>query len=169
MGSKLFYILIGLIAIGFVIFTVTQKEPQTERPGVAHADQGREHVNDKEYGGDEPPTSGEHAEALPWRVYDEEIKDVNAIHNLEHGGIYVSYNPSLDSEEVSKLKALFFEPFSRDGFEPNKVIMAPRAANESPIVVSSWQRSLKLDSFDEEVLADYYLRNVGKSPEPLAS
>jgi hypothetical protein len=88
---------------------------------------------------------------------------------MEHGYIYISYRPDLPAEQVSKIKALFLKPFSRDNFSPNKVIIAPRSLNDSPVILSSWTRSMKLDAFDEEKMVEYYLRNVSKSPEPGAS
>ncbi len=81
--------------------------------------------------------------------------------------MYISYQPSLSSEQVNKIKNLFFEPFSNSSFKPTKAIMGPRSANDSPIIFSSWDRSQKYDQFDEEQMMQYYLGNVGKSPEPL--
>lgn len=172
MNSKILYgLIIALVVgfVGFVAFRNVDKAPEQSRPGIAHANLGREHVKSKVYGGDEPPTSGPHAADLPWKAYNEEIPDVNAIHNLEHGGIYISYRPDLAKDQVDKIKALFTEPFSDPNFTPRKVIIAPRANNKSPIVMSSWLRSEKFSSYDKQPMIDYYLKNLGKSPEPLAS
>jgi hypothetical protein len=141
------------------------------RPGVAQQDKGRGHVELEAAasGNDAPPTSGDHANALPWQVYDQEIPDGNAIHNLEHGGVYISYRPDLPQDQIQKITALFGPPYSREKFTPSKAIVAPRAANSSPIIMSSWNRNLKLESFDEEQMVNYYLNNIGKSPEPTAS
>lgn len=43
----------------------------------------------RKYGGPEPPTSGPHASPMQWEAYDADVDDANAIHNLEHGGIYL--------------------------------------------------------------------------------
>lgn len=172
MNSRVLYGLTIALVVGFVgliIFRAVDEKPQQPRPGIAQKDMGREHVQTKRYGGDEPPTSGPHAEALAWKAYGQEVPDVNAIHNLEHGGIYVSYRLDLPQDQIDKIRALFTAPFSNPNFRPNKVIIAPRADNKSPIILSSWLRSEKFTSFDQQSMTNYYLKNVGKSPEPLAS
>lgn len=170
----------NIVKIGFVVaivgilgvaVAVKDSRPETPRPGDEQEDKGAQHIqaqNSPEYDGAEPPTSGDHAEAVNKGVYQTELPDVNTIHNLEHGYIYVSYQPDLPQAEIDKMELLFFEPFSNSEFSPTKVIMAPRAANESPIVLSSWNRSQKFDSYDEEAMMQYYLKNVSKSPEPFA-
>lgn len=43
-----------------------------------------------------PPTSGPHlSPAAPWGAYDVELDDRQAIHNLEHGGVWITYNCKL--------------------------------------------------------------------------
>lgn len=174
MSNKMFISLISLLilgSIGFLAVKSSNKPPQGERPGTAQADKGRDHIAEgtKMYGGGIPPTSGPHASPVPWQVYNQEVPDLNLIHNLEHGGIVISYRPDLPPDQIAKIKALFAAPYSRKGFSPIKAVVAPRAANESPIIISSWTRNMKLDSYNEEKMVDYYLRNIGKSPEPTAS
>ena len=82
-------------------------------------------------------------------MYSEEQPDEDLIHNLEHGHVWISYNPNLISGD--DLEAL--EQFVRDGStEANGggvgVILTPRAANTSAIAVASWARLLELDGFD---------------------
>lgn len=174
MSNKVFVTMIAILIVGSVGLVALSKKrnPAPERPGIAHEDKGRKHVADGTIKNDtpEPPTSGDHySSPLPWRAYDQEIPDGSAIHNLEHGGVYVSYRPDVPSDQISKIRALFTEPFSRQNFSPTKVIVAPRAANDSPIIMSSWTRSMKLEAFDEEKMVEFYLRNVGKSPEASAN
>ena len=152
-----------------VIFKGSQ--PERVRLGDEHDDQGAQHVSQSEapeYGGEEPPTSGDHGQPVDKGAYQSELPDFNTIHNLEHGYVYVSYQPDLPQDEIDKLQGLFFKPYSNTEFAPSKVIMAPRAANESPIVLSSWQRSQSFETYDEQTMIDYYLGNVNKSPEPTA-
>ncbi len=173
MSNKAFIGIIAALIIGVFgfIFIKNRSTPEVPRPGIAHEDKGRQHVADNAvtYGGSEPPTSGDHSSQVPWQAYEQEVPDINVIHNMEHGGIYISYKPDLPPEEVAKIKAVFFSPFSDKDFTPNKVVLAPRAANDAPIIVSSWMRSMKLDKFDQDKMVDYYRRNVGKSPEPTAN
>lgn len=173
MSNKVFVAII-IVLVGGMFGVITLKNrstPEVPRPGVAHEDKGRQHVADGTvpYGGQEPPTSGDHSNPVPWQAYEQEISDMNVIHNMEHGGIYISYKPDLPADQVAKIKALFFAPYSRQDFSASKALLAPRAANDAPIIMSSWLRSEKFESFDEEKMVEYYRRNVGKSPEPAAS
>ncbi len=162
---------LAVVILGFtgaVIAAKANKPPEPPRPGVEQSDHGREHVDSKKYGGDQPPTSGPHADPAAWGLYRTEIRDDEALHNLEHGGVYVSYHPDLPEDEVDKLKALLFAPYSDSEFQPRKIIMAPRDNNKAPIVLSSWLRSEKLENFDAEKIKEYVIKNTGKSPEPFA-
>ena len=171
MGNKIFYGILVVLVVGGFSIAAANKKPQPPRPGSAVADHGRVHVAQTamQYSGGEPPTSGKHSEPIKWGVYSQELPDINVIHNMEHGGIYISYKPDLPKEQIEKINALFGAPFSKAGFRPSKALVAPRAANVSPIIMSSWNRELKFSKFDEQTMYDYYFRNIGKSPEPGAS
>ena len=105
---------------------------------------------------------------IPIKPIATEVRDDQLIHNMEHGGIYISYQPSLPKEQVKKLKELLSAPFSDLQFQPRKIVLAPRVENKSPIELSSWRRSEALASYDQQKIKDYITRNLGKSPEPLA-
>lgn len=171
MSNKIFYGFVALLVLGTIGFVVikNQSKPEVPRPGIEQADHGRKHVASKQYGEGEPPTSGDHASPIAWQVYQQEVSDDAVIHNMEHGGVYISYSSSLPADQVAKITAIFGAPFSRKGFSPSKAVVAPRTANDAPIIMSSWNRNEKLETFDEEKLVQYYLKNIGKSPEPTAS
>ncbi len=171
MTIRPFPVALATVVVGFIAVIIVSKitaPPEPPRPGVEQADHGREHVSSKEYGGDQPPTSGSHTNPVAWGVYDTEVRDDQVIHNMEHGGIYVSYQPDLPQDQIEKLKKLLSEPFSNPEFQPKKIVLAPRAANKSPIELSSWRRSESLASYDQKKIEEYVMRNLGKSPEPLA-
>ncbi len=171
MSNKIFALVIGVLLLAGFGFVVTRPTKVVPRPGIEQSDHGQEHVKQdaKKYGESDPPTSGDHAEPVKWGVYDKEVPDINSIHNLEHGGIYISYQPDLPVDQIKQINSLFGAPFSRAGFSPTKALVAPRKENGTPIILTSWRRELKLDKFDEQTMVDYYLKNIGKSPEPNAS
>ena len=171
MTIRPFPVALATVVVGFIAVIIVSKitaPPEPPRPGIEQADHGREHVSSKEYGGDQPPTSGSHANPVAWGVYDTEVRDDQVIHNMEHGGIDVSYQPDLPEDQIEKLKGLLSAPFSNPEFKPTKIVLAPRQANTSPIELSSWRRSEPLVSYDQKKIEDYVVRNLGKSPEPLA-
>lgn len=171
MSNKVFIGIITVLILGFVgIVAVNKKNapPEAPQPGIEQPDLGNKHISltGLPNSGEEPPTSGDMSDPVPCQQHSEqELPDTGTIHSMEHGAVYISYRPDLPTEQVERLEALFFKPNTRKDFSASKAVIAPRAANKSQIVISSWKRSLKLDSFDEEKLVQYYLRNVSKSPE----
>lgn len=106
-----------------------------------------------------PPTGGWHYDTPAQAgIYDKELADEQLIHNLEHGHIWISYRPDLDTAVVDKLAEIAKSHGS-------KIIMAPRAKNTFPIVLVSWEYLLKLESFDEMQIEGFIKAHRGKGPE----
>lgn len=109
----------------------------------------------------EPPTGGAMF-VQPQRpgVYDAPIADGNAVHSLEHGIVWITYNPDLvDASAIDTLRDVA-RAFRRD------VILSPRPQNEVAIAAVSWGRILSLDALDEQSLRDFADTNRNRSPEP---
>lgn len=110
-----------------------------------------------------PPTSGEHyGSEAPWGVHATPVPDELVVHNLEHGGIWISYKDPKDSDLAAKL-AQIAQRYK------TKVIVTPREANDDPIAVAAWGHLLKLEALDEAKIVafiDAYRGKVG--PEPNA-
>lgn len=143
---------------------VTQKDESTvSLMGEAISVMGRNHINigdEHEPYNSNPPTSGPHVAAVPWGFSDTELVDENVVHNLEHGGIWISYK-DLDEESIQTLQDI-----ARDNAQ--SVLVSPRAANDSRIAVASWGRLLKLDEVDREKINEFIATNINNSPERLA-
>lgn len=159
----LWIILLGLI-VGGVYWAMSAAETANEnRPGEAISVMNRDHINvsdSHEAYNSNPPTSGPHAGPAPWGFSDNELKDENAIHNLEHGGIWISYK-DLDDASVEQLRTIAQK-------NSLSVIVSPRETNDVKVAVASWGRLMELDSVDEELINSYIKNNKNKSPEPLA-
>jgi hypothetical protein len=106
-----------------------------------------------------PPTSGPHNPSpLPWDIYDTPQDDESIVHSLEHGGVIVSYHPSLAPAVVARLRALV-------ELYPEEVILAPRPANDVPIALTSWGRLQKFAEYDEPAIQNFIDRNRAHGPE----
>lgn len=106
-----------------------------------------------------PPTSGWHTpQEARWGAHRTEIPDEIVLHNLEHGGIWISYKDPGDAELVEKLESLVARYRS-------KVILTPRPRNDSPIAVAAWERLLKLDTYDEGRIVAFINAYRNKGPE----
>ena len=154
---------VGLITGGLYWAVSASSTAAENRPGEKVSIMDRDHINvgdsHEDYNSN-PPTSGPHAGPAPWGFSSEELLDENAIHNLEHGGIWISYK-NLDDDSVKTLENIA----RRNGAS---VVVSPREANDSNIAVASWGRLMKLDAVDQERINEFIKRNKNKSPEPLA-
>ena len=107
-----------------------------------------------------PPTSGPHYGQTARAGFREEaIVDQNIIHNLEHGGIWISYRPSVSEEIKEGLKK----------FKGGKIIITSREANEFDIALAAWGR---IDTFNiedgvlpKERIEDFIKRYTDRGPE----
>jgi hypothetical protein len=92
----------------------------------------------------EPPAGGAHAPIwLACGVYDEPVRDENAVHDLEHGSVWITHDPDLSADDVEELAAQL----------PDNGIMSPREDLPSPVVVTVWGAQLQLDGADDARLA----------------
>lgn len=156
-------VFIALVIAGIYWVAVTAEKSEESRPGEEIPIVSREHINvgdPHEPYNSNPPTSGPHAGPLPWGFSEEEVADEDAIHNLEHGGIWISYK-DLDQQSIDTLREIARE----NAFS---VVVSPREANDSKVAVASWGRLMKLDSVDFEAIMEFIRKNKNKSPERLA-
>ncbi len=103
-----------------------------------------------------PPAGGNHFGAwLNCGVYSEPQPNENAVHSLEHGAVWVTYDPSILSEQdvatlVSALPSTY-------------IIVSPFPGLPSPVVASAWANQLQLEGIADERLGDF-VEKFWKSP-----
>lgn len=158
-------VLVGTtLLFGGIILWDRQKNTIKGEPMGTRVDiQGNEHIQfnaPHDPYNSNPPTSGPHyAQAAEWGVYEEPLPDEQLIHNLEHGGVNIFYKEdAIDQATVEKLKEIQRE-------FPRKTVLAPRPANEAPIALASWGYYMNLDTFDEQTIREFVLRNKNRAPE----
>jgi hypothetical protein len=74
-------------------------------------------------------------------VYTEQIPAEHAVHSLEHGATWITYQPDLPDDQVEQLTEL------AEG-NPYRML-SPLPGQESPIMVTAWGRQLPVDSADD--------------------
>jgi hypothetical protein len=129
---------------------------------------GQEHVSTPVEYSESPPVGGPHDgfwADCTGSVYDVDIRHENAVHSLEHGAVWITYNPDEVSDaDVEKLAELV------DGVSGR--MLSPYAGLDAPISLQSWNHQLKVDSADDERIvqfADFLTRNSDFHPEVGAS
>lgn len=124
--------------------------------------QGQQHIQSGEahpaYNSN-PPTSGWHyPQPAPWGIYQEILPDETVIHNMEHGGIWISYRNVKDQETIRQL-----EDIARR--YPDHVIMTYRPTDDTSIVIAAWGRLLTLDTLDSQQIYNFINRYRLHGPE----
>jgi hypothetical protein len=107
-----------------------------------------------------PPAGGEHNPTwLNCGLYSEPVPNTYAVHSLEHGAVWVTYDPSLSASALATLKEYLPSSY---------VVLSPYVGLPSPIVLTSWNTQLRLNSPDDPRLPRFfeeYWRNQNV-PEP---
>jgi hypothetical protein len=157
---------LAVIAI-VVAVVVTNAQPEVDPAdidvaGVETFDQlAGQHVEGAVDYDQTPPAGGPHNAAwLNCGIYEEVVPSENAVHSLEHGAVWVTYDP----EQVTggDLDAL------RDAMPSTYIILSPFEGLDAPVVASAWGAQVKLDGVDDERLADFITkyRQSPDAPEP---
>ncbi|MFD5015666.1 DUF3105 domain-containing protein [Streptomyces chartreusis] len=94
---------------------------------------GRTHVTEPVKYPVEPPVGGDHDRV--WMncngdVYTKAVNNMNAVHSLEHGAVWVTYNSKAPKADVEALAAKVKQtPYT---------LMSPVDGQQDPIVLSAW-------------------------------
>jgi hypothetical protein len=176
-AGALAVVVFAAAAIGYAVVQVNRAnadkvESVDEIDGIQTYDYpaGQEHVETPVAYTESPPVGGPHAPPPQWAdctgtVYDIDIRHENAVHSLEHGAVWITYNPDEVSDaDIQTLAGLVENEAGR--------MMSPYEGLDSPISVQSWGHQLKVDSAEDKRIkqfADFLTLNSTFTPEPGAS
>lgn len=155
---------VGALVLGYLLFSSLQGE-QGIKDVVASPGQDRGHDNSLTYTGDLPPAGGAHFDV--WQncgVYDEVVNPGYGIHAMEHGAVWITYDPAaLDADQIAALQ----EKTRAQTY----ILMSPFPDQRSPLVLTSWGNQLELESADDNRIDEYIDRyRLGpETPEPGAA
>ncbi|KKR84173.1 MAG: hypothetical protein UU30_C0004G0001, partial [Candidatus Nomurabacteria bacterium GW2011_GWA2_40_97] len=76
------------------------------------------------------------------------------------GGIWISYK-DIDEGTLENLKKIAKA-------NAQSVILSPREANDTKIILASWTRLEKMQEYNEAKILEFISRNKNNSPEPFA-
>lgn len=117
--------------------------------GVETFDNSTEHVTGTVDYPQNPPAGGPHNQAwLNCGVYTEVQANENAVHDLEHGAVWITYDAdALTDEEVETLREYVPSTYG---------LMSPYEGMDTPIALSAWNAQLKLDSVDDPRIEEFF-------------
>jgi len=140
--------------------------------GLPQVHDGQLHIAEGTAGGrysSIPATSGSHWNTAdspgPWGVYSNAQPQERMIHNLEHGGIVIWYQPArLDAAGVAALTTYVSQQVTTSQF---KVILTPWSGADfgHPIAVTAWNWLLYLDTADVDAVRTFLDAHYGDAPE----
>ncbi|MFD9220241.1 DUF3105 domain-containing protein [Streptomyces sp. NPDC060064] len=127
---------------------------------------GRTHVTKTVTYPMKPPVGGNHNQV--WMncngdVYKEPIPDMNAVHSLEHGAVWVTYNDKAPAADVTKLgEKVKKTPYT---------LMSPVKDQSGAIMLSAWGKQVTVDSADDPRVNQFFTKYVQgtQTPEPGAA
>jgi len=165
-------LLLGLVILLLVfLFGSGTTDPGTV--GTRQVDAGGAHIDGGNAGSgytSVPATSGQHWNTAdspgPWGVYTSAQPQERVLHNMEHGGIVIWYQPSqVSTADVAALTQFVQQQITTERF---KVILTPwSGANFGhPIALTSWNWLLYQDSVDLDVIRSFLDAHYGQAPEP---
>ncbi|MEU6350216.1 DUF3105 domain-containing protein [Streptomyces sp. NPDC047072] len=113
-----------------------------------------------------PPVGGDHAPV--WQncngdVYTQQIQNENAVHALEHGAVWVTYNDKAADADVKALADKVAKtPYT---------LMSPYPGQSSPITLSAWGHQLNVTEQSDPRVAEFLEKYVqgAQTPEPGAA
>lgn len=95
-----------------------------------------------------PPVGGVHSPR--WQncgIYDQPVEVKNAVHSMEHGAVWIAYNPSLPSEEVNALRNVVGDQ--------SYLLLAPYPNLDGNVVLTAWGVQLQVGSATDERVANF--------------
>lgn len=111
-----------------------------------------------------PPVGGDHSPVwLNCGIYNAAVKNENAVHAIEHGAVWVTYQPGIGDAQIAALKAAVGGK--------SYTVLSPYPGQPSPVTVSAWSTQLNLDSATDPRLANFIAKYMQgpQTPEPGAS
>ncbi|MGW4891315.1 DUF3105 domain-containing protein [Kitasatospora sp. NPDC004240] len=163
-------ILAGVLAGGiWAITSASDGAGDTQAPiaGVqTFGTQSRTHVETPVSYPQTPPVGGDHDPV--WLncngdVYTEPVPDENAVHSLEHGAVWITYNEKASPADVEALAGkVQGKPYT---------FMSPYPGEQGPITLTAWSTQLVVEKADDPRVDDFLARYVQgpQTPEPGAA
>jgi len=120
-----------------------------------------QHVTGTIYAVNEVPAGG--AMDAAWQncgFYETQIRAESAVHSMEHGAVWVAFDPDLSAADIDSLR--------RFASRSEKVLVSPVAGISSPVIASAWGFQLDINDLDDSRLDQFVNEFSGSSsaPEP---
>lgn len=158
--AGLLIVVLGALAVGLRQQSSAQKAAAA---GVKTYKVESDHVSKPVEYKQNPPVGGPHNPIwLNCGIYDKEVPSENAVHSMEHGAVWITYDPALSASDVEKL---------RERVPTEYGVLSPYPGLKDPVVVSAWGKQFRADGVDDPGLKAFVSEYTqgAQAPEPGAS
>ncbi|MFD3494957.1 DUF3105 domain-containing protein [Streptomyces sp. NPDC058690] len=164
----------GLVAGGGYLMSAADKQDRAEEQAKSSPVRGerswdeltQNHVQKKVDYPMNPPVGGDHNPV--WMncdadVYTAPVPNENAVHSLEHGAVWVTYNEKAKPADIEK----FAERVARTPYS----LMSPVKDQDAPLILSAWGKQVTVKSATDARVAQFFTKYVQgpQTPEPGAA
>ncbi|MET8418354.1 DUF3105 domain-containing protein [Streptomyces sp. NPDC005134] len=164
----------GLVAGGGYLMSAADKQDRVEEQAKSSPVRGerswdkltQNHVRKKVDYPMNPPVGGDHNPV--WMncdadVYTAPIPNENAVHSMEHGAVWVTYNEKAKPADIEK----FTERVARTPYS----LMSPVKDQDAPLILSAWGKQVTVKSATDARVAQFFTKYVQgpQTPEPGAA
>lgn len=149
------YIIVGVlvVAVAAALVIAFLADRETVEGVEEFGDLSRDHTEEPVEYEQSPPVGGAHsATPLTCGVHPDAVTDENAVHSLEHGAVWITYQPDLDEQDVTSLNALVL---SQDDTTQRHLILSPYDGQPEPVMLTAWGRQLVADGVDDPRVQEF--------------
>jgi hypothetical protein len=163
-GLALVALVIGAVLVGVKGWADDRELSRPPENVVAYTNVSGDHTPDAVQYDVVPPAGGPHDPV--WQncgFYDQPVRSENAVHSLEHGAVWITYDPALPADQIDTLRKL--------AEEQDYLVVSPFPGLPAPVVASSWNHQVQLESADDIGLRQFIrvYKQGPDTPEPGAS
>jgi hypothetical protein len=154
-------VLILGIGGGVTALVLHDRKPAVALSGVQTFTETRNHVSGAVTYPQTPPAGGDHNPVwLNCGIYTSPVPNENAVHDLEHGAVWITYQPSLAKSDIDKLTTYAKGQTYLD--------LSPYPNLPAPVVVSAWGKQLRLTGASDPRLEAFVkkYKQGPQTPEP---
>lgn len=165
MAATVAVVLFAVSAIGYAVYQANSNAISDDPADIGEIAEfeyaaGQEHVmTDVDYT-ESPPVGGPHDgywADCDGAIYDQQVRSENAVHSLEHGAVWITYDP--DEISGDDLRVL-------TGYVQNQsyILMSPYAGLSAPISLQSWNHQLFVEAVDDPRINEF-IQTLRQNPE----
>lgn len=163
-------ILAGVVGGGWYLFSSVEKEKEAQAAPVEgertwsklsrnHVERPVDYKMSPAAGGDHHPVWAD----CDAKVYTKAPAEENAVHSLEHGAVWITYNDEASRNDIAKLtETVEKTPYS---------FLSPYKDQSSPVTLTAWGHQLKVQNASDARVGKFLDKYVQgeQTPEPGAS